>query len=105
MDCTSSLYARATKLGTQVRLPDGRVGTVVFNGLCGVGIKWGLHDPPAEDFRGTYGDISASEKPSDWPWFPDALLRTPWEGCERAGFTAEQCVGETFEIINDNGDG
>jgi len=29
------------KLGTVVRLPDGREGTVVFNSLIGVGIKWG----------------------------------------------------------------
>ena len=37
------------KLGTQIRLPDGREGTVVYNSLIGVGIKWGLHDPDPED--------------------------------------------------------
>jgi hypothetical protein len=31
------------KLGTRIKLSDGRIGTVVFNGLIGVGIKWGEH--------------------------------------------------------------
>ena len=94
-----------TKLGTRVRLADGREGTVVFNGLCGVGIKWGLHDPPAEDFEGAHGDVASigvrvDFQPSpDWPWEPDALLREPWDGCERSGFNAEQCVGTDFEVI------
>lgn len=49
------------KLGAHVLLPDGREGTVVFNGLSGVGIKWGLHDPDPSDFDGTNGGITAAE--------------------------------------------
>jgi hypothetical protein len=30
------------KAGTHVRLPDGREGTVVYNGLDGVLIAWGV---------------------------------------------------------------
>ncbi|MBW1953225.1 MAG: hypothetical protein JRI66_09110 [Deltaproteobacteria bacterium] len=82
-----------TTIGTQVRLPDGRLATVVFNGLCGVGCKLGLHDPPPEDFEGTFGDIgpAARELPEDWPWKPDVLLRDPFPGCEALGLP---CVGD-----------
>jgi len=105
MDCQSSLYARACKLGTQIRLPDGRVGTTVFNGLCGVGIKWGLHNPPAEDFKNTHGDIGGKPQSPNWPWYADALLRIPWPGVkERTGFSPNQCVGEEFTIIADKDD-
>jgi len=81
------------KLGTQVQLLDGRIGTVVFNGLCGVGIKWGRHDPPAEDFRGTYGDVFTSEPPPDWPWFPDAYLRDEFPSADA------ECVGTEFIVL------
>jgi len=72
--------ASISKLGTIVRLPDGREGTVVFNGLMGVGVKWGRHDPPESDFDDTDGNTcqsGADGLPHDWPWEPDALLRDP----------------------------
>ena len=89
------------KIGTIVRLPNGRVGTVVYHGLDGYGIKWGEHNPAMEDFDGTYGNLvsPSREIPDDWPWFPDAILREPWDGCERCGWTTEQCVGEDYEIV------
>ncbi len=93
------------KLGTQIRLPDGREGTVVYNSLIGVGIKWGLHSPNPKDFEGTNGDTTAMigghavEEPVDFQWHPDALLRDPWDGCERDGFDREDCVGDDFEIM------
>jgi len=68
-----------TKLGTIVKVPDGRVGTVVFNSLIGVGIKWGRHKPPVEDFEGTTGGTVHEEPREDFPWKPDALLRDPKE--------------------------
>ena len=93
------------KLGTQIRMADGREGTVVYNSLIGVGIKWGLHDPTPADFEGTNGDTTVligdmppAHVPDEWPWEPDALLRDPWPGCEPA-WHAEQCVGEEYEII------
>ena len=61
------------KLGTQIRLPDGREATAVYNNLDGVGIKWGLHDPE--------------------PGEPDAMLREPYSGATLP------CVGEEFVII------
>ena len=87
------------KLGTHIELADGRTGTVVYNGLIGVGIKWGLHNPDPADFAGTTGDTGDEDVPDDWPWKPDALLRDPWDGCERTGFTAAQCVGRDFTAL------
>ena len=88
------------RLGTQVRLPDGRQGTVVYNSLIGVGIKWGLHDPDPADFAHTTGNTLRDDVPAeDWPWEPDALLRDPWPACEDAGFSPENCVGEECEIL------
>ena len=90
------------KIGTQVRLPDGRDGTVVFNGLTGVGIKWGLWNPALADFEGTVGDlhligVGSQEKPTDWPWEPDAMLREP----ELTGPLGIECVGEDYEVLRD----
>jgi hypothetical protein len=79
------------RLGTHVRLADGREGTVVYNGLDGVGIKWGLHDPDPADFEGTCGDCfepsaGSPATKSGWPWQPDEML-----------------TGKTYEIITNAG--
>jgi hypothetical protein len=87
------------KLGTIIELPDGRVGTVVYNSLIGVGIKWGEHYPDPSDFEGTSGNLLNATVPENWPWEPDALLRQPWDGCKKYGFTEDECVGDSFEII------
>jgi len=87
------------KLGTQIRFADGRLGTMVYNSLIGVGIKWGLHNPNPSDFEGTDGNTVSNGSPDNWEWEPDALLRDPWDGSERYGFTKEQCVGNDYEII------
>ncbi len=89
------------KLGTHIRLPDGREGTVVYKSLLGVGIVWGLHNPDPEDFKGTNGDTFGEPAvPDDWPWEPEALLREPWNGCEKStGFSIDQFVGENYETI------
>lgn len=89
------------KLGTQIRLPDGRVGTVVYKSLIGIGIKWGLHDPDPADFEGTTGNTVSEEKPPNWPWEPDTLLREYVPGLEEFGFPADKCVGEDYEIIRE----
>ena len=84
------------RLGTHVRLPDGREGTVVFNGLVGVGIKWGLHYPNPQDFKGTHGDFIAPEQPMDnWEWHFDVLLREP----ELAESVGVECVGEEYAVL------
>ncbi len=84
------------KLGTHIKLPDGRTGTVVYNSLIGVGIKWGKHDPSEEDFINTDGNTISDGAPDGWPWEPDALLREPLEVFLKAGW---ECVGEKYEII------
>jgi hypothetical protein len=87
------------QLGTIVKLSDGRIGTVVYNGFDGIGIKWRRHDPDLRDFEGTSGGLRDDTVTDDWPWYPDAILRDPWDGCERAGWLREQCVGEKYQII------
>lgn len=90
------------KIGTHVRLADGRLGTVVFNGLSGAGIKWGRHHPSPKDFEGTSGDCFAPDGGSparapDWLWTPDAMLRDP----RLQHLFKEPCVGEDYEVISD----
>ncbi len=89
------------KLGTWVRLPDGREGTVIYNSLIGVGIVWGLHNPDPKDFEGTDGNTVSGGVPDDFKWEPEALLREPFTGCESCGFSADECVGSNYEIIRD----
>lgn len=86
------------KVGTQIRMADGREATVVFHGLVGDGIKWGLHEPRPEDFEGTSGDLlsPADDSPAlteDWPWHPDAYLRSPFPSADLP------CVGDDFEVV------
>lgn len=92
------------KLGTIVKLPDGRVGTIVFNSLIGVGVKWGIHYPDPKDFEGTTGNTMGHDTlpADDWPWEPDALLRDPWSTCKTHGFNPEDCVGEDYEIYDES---
>ena len=86
------------KPGTLIRLPDGREGTVVFNGLSGYGIKWGRWNPDPADFDGTAGDCFGRNPGPDWPWRPDAMLREP----RMAESLGMECVGEEYEIIRVN---
>ena len=88
---------RASKLGTIIRLPDGRVGTTVYNGLDGVGVKWGRHYPPPRLFEGSTGGVLddpqfVKDRLADW--IPDAMLRDPYPSATLP------CVGEEFEIID-----
>ena len=85
--------------GTHIKLSDGRVGTVIYNSLIGEGIVWGLHNPNPRDFEGTNGDTVSNKVPEHWQWEPEALLKEPWDGCEKHGFTKEQCVGNNYEVI------
>jgi len=80
------------KLGAQVQMADGRVGTCVYNGLDGAGVKWGLHDPDPSDFDETSGGLFNDDMPPDWPWRPDAMLRDPYPGAD------VPCVGRDYEV-------
>ena len=85
-------------VGTIVKLSDGRVGTVIYNGLDGVGIKWGKIMLSESDieliYRGdgnfTKGSGCVSE---DYQFFPDAMLRDPYPSAIREGI---DCVGEDY---------
>jgi len=85
--------------GTIVRVPDGRIGTVVFNGLEGVGIKWGGHDVSEADFEGTYGDLFPPTR--FCRWWPDAMpmLRRPYEYADPS--LEYVCDEREGEIVNE----
>lgn len=86
------------KPGTKVKLPDGRIGTVVYNSLDGVGIKWGEYNITLEDIQG-HGGLFDSEKElisDDYEYYPDAMLRKPYPSADI------ECVGENYEIIERN---
>lgn len=80
------------KAGTHVKLADGREGTVVYNGLDGVGIKWGIHDITLEDIFGN-GGLFNEDAPEGYDWTPDAMLREPYK------YADIECVGDDFEVI------
>ncbi len=87
------------KAGTIIRLPDGREGTVVYNGLDGYGIKWGHHDVSMRDMEGSDGNTmnflggNSIEPPQGYQLFPDAMLRDPYPSASLP------CVGEEFEVV------
>ena len=80
------------RAGTVVILPDGREGTVVYNGLDGEGIKWGRHEVTLEDLAGN-GGCFGDPAPAGYAWHPDAMLRDPYD---RASLP---CVGREFEVV------
>lgn len=86
---------KLNQLGIHVRLPDGREATTVYNGLDGVGIKFGIHNPKMEDFEGTFGDLPFHDSPpKDFRWKAEAMLRDP-KLSERLGMP---CVCEESEV-------
>lgn len=87
------------KAGVIVQLPDGRIGTVVYHGLDGVGIKFGRHDVTLDDIEAAAQERNTlfDEAPPDFPWHPDAMLREPYPGA-----TCE-CVGRGYEVIQPEG--
>ena len=67
------------KLNTIIRLPDGRVGTAVYNHIDGVGVIWGEH---------SFNTFSGLPEPA-------AMLRTNYPSA------VYPCVGEEFEVIKE----
>jgi len=76
------------KLNTRIKLPDGRIGTICYNHIDGVGGVWGEHEFIMPD--GGFGD----ELPK-----PEFMLRSK-ELQGRVGVSTSECVGEDYEIIN-----
>ena len=86
------------KAGTIIKLPDNRIGTVVYNGLDGEGIAFGRHELPEnfmEDAIKAWGQENFGDGNASRPTIPicEALLREPfkWQDME--------CVGTKFKII------
>lgn len=84
------------KLGTHIKLPDGRIGTVVYNSIAGVGIKWGIHNPNPKDFEGSNGGLVGNcQPPEGFDWFPEAMLRNH----DVQKYFEIPCVGEDYELL------
>lgn len=89
--------SRINKIGQHIRLPDGREATTVYNGLDGVGIKWGIHYPSMDDFT---NDPMFGKPPDDFKWFPEAMLRD--KGLEQ--LLEMECVGEDYTFLEQSND-
>ena len=82
------------KCGTVIRLPDGRVGTIVWHHLDGYGGVWGEHDFSHVDLsQGGFTDGLPS---------PQFMLREPSQYVMRFwhdnGVEIE-CVGAEYEVV------
>lgn len=85
------------KAGTIIQMADGRIGTVVYNGLDGVGVKWGEHEVTLDDLSGgnpmkSIG-IGSPDPPFDYKWLPEAMLRKNYANA------TIPCVGKDFEVL------
>ena len=84
------------KAGTIVRLPDGREGTVVYNSLDGVGIRWGRIDVDEDVLNaGGGGLFRGAETAAEWAMIPEAMLRDP----HQYGSPGMEYVGSKYEVI------
>ena len=97
--CQASLNFTIMKAGTIIELPDGRRGTVVYNSLDGVGIKWGEYNITQEDLTGN-GNLThgAEVAPTDYDYFVEAMLRKPYPLAIKEGI---ECVGNEYEVIRE----
>lgn len=85
------------KAGTIIQLPDGRIGTLVYNGLDGRGIKWGRHTVTEQDLIDAAQGANPlfGKAPAGFDWFPDAMLRNAYAGCS----LEMEYVGDEFEVV------
>ena len=81
--------------GTIIKLPDGRIGTVVYSSLEGYGIIWGKHQVPVQKLLESCPLFDEENDPEVEKYTPQALLREP-EMTEKLGL---ECVGEEYEIL------
>ena len=84
------------KLNTIIKLSDGRIGTICWNHLDGVGGVWGRHH--FEMPEGGFGDLPS----------PDFMLREPdvRSSLVKVGHKPDvECVGNDFEIIQEGDNG
>jgi hypothetical protein len=88
------------KAGTLIKLADGRFGRVVYNGLDGVGIKFGTDPVDVETImRGDSGLFHNSPDDAELrKWQPEAMLRKPYK--QRAPDGLEY-VGDDWERVDE----
>ena len=69
------------KVGTIIQFEDGRFGTMVYNGLDGVGIIWGEEYLSQDDINAIKGVNPVVGEFPDFPkrLQPQALLRKPFK--------------------------
>jgi len=82
----SDVIRRCARLNTRVQVRDGRVGTVCYNNLEGVGGVWGRHT--FEMPHGGCGDLPE----------PEFLLR---DSSLARLFPGRECVGIDVKVIHD----
>ena len=89
------------KLGTQILTEDGYEATVTFNGLCGVGIIYGLYEFTEEEidaFRVTTADLFNQEpNPILDDYEPVALIRDKKDGT----IEGMKCIGGKYKILKE----
>ena len=85
------------KPGQHIKLADGRIGTVVYNSLDGVGIKWGKLELSSEEIEiilGGNGGLFAQELTDKQKELaPDAMLRDSYPSAD------VPCVGKDYELL------
>jgi len=87
------------KPGTIIKLPDGRIGTIVYHSLTGYGFIWGQHTVPTEKLLESCPLFDGENDPDVEKYQPQAMLREPVM-TERLGI---ECVGEDYEIVAEAG--
>lgn len=86
-------------LNTRIRLPDGRTGTICWNGLDGNGGVWGEHTFTMPDSG--FGDDLPSPEFMLREKEDEKLPRLPrYAGGHLSGL---ECVGVDYEIVGDYG--
>ena len=87
------------KFGTKVNVKGRGTGTVVYNGLDGVGIAWGEYSFTDADERKAIDNFNAgfggNKNGIPHPEIPmcEAMLRDSYEGAD------VECVGVDYEIL------
>lgn len=61
------------KPGTIIKFADGRLATIVYHGLDGYGIQWGVKSVDIKTIKAT--NPLFDNKPKDFEWEPEAMLR------------------------------
>lgn len=85
------------KFGTTIRLSDGREATVVYHGLDGYGVVWGIHSFTKEQTESALcANTLFGSKPKDYP-VPviEAMLRAPYPSSD------VECVGGGYEVVEE----